>query len=1069
MAFRFADLRWIVAESMTLSERLGADIVPGGSGPTGGVAGERLRKWRSRVASGDPSRFDRRLRWEGLDTESALGLLGPVRMKAARSLPAWARFLDAALSDPAGAEEPPGGVLDADAPEPFEELLWRLVPEAARRVRAGLGPCRDRLSPAGARDLERGLLRRICRTAARALCAEFDAFRAARSKLPIGDARETPARGRQIYRDFLHALDGDGLVGWLLRYPMLARLLATCCQQWIASTVDLLRRLDRDAEAIRDTFGIGEPTLRIASVTPDLSDPHREGRTVCLLRFESGANLVYKPRPLTLDRLFGELLTEVDRTCGQSVTRRLKIVDRGDYGWVEFVEATPCADRTAAERFYRRAGMLTCLVYALGGSDVHAGNVIACGEHPVPIDLECIVGAPLAAPRRGKNTEPSTGRSPAGSVFLTGMPPTTRRGSGGVFRFVGGLADPDPHGLLEHPTAHTNTDWMAWRGGGGPGRAEHNLPVAHEGPQPASGYVEQILDGFRSMYHALSRDRSRLRAARPLRQLEREEFRVLIRDTRSYVALLDDALIPQHLTSGPDWSIALDIITAPSLAATERPPCWTTLIAERTELERLDIPLFAGSAVRRALHTSAGVELEQTLSRSGRSPRARLALLNAGDLQQQLDLLRLSFSIAGVKRRHRDRRVGAARRRGPEPLQGQHLLVEVQAIIDLLERLAVDNGAEVTWLGFGGPSADAPTLGPVGASLFSGTSGIALFLAAAAAVMSCGTARKLAARVFGALCHRVGDGPQRLALASAIGIGGAAGFGGIVYALARAGCLLGDSSYLAAARAAASAVTRAAIAEDETLDVLSGAAGALLGLLSLHGATGDGAALRRAVWCGEHLLERRLFDPATGLHAWRTAQGRLATGFAHGSTGIAFALGRLAGRTGRDEFLHAATEVWEQENRRRSPRHTVEVKDVPATPGSSPARRRSWCRGSVGIGLARLGSLDDTDPQAGTEVEADLESIQRSESAEPDGLCCGRMGHADFLLSAGLRLGRQDLRRAAAIVGRQTLTRALAEGRFATGTDEGFRPGLFQGVSGIGYELLRMHAPRTVPSVLLWE
>ena len=251
--------------------------------------------------------------------------------------------------------------------------------------------------------------------------------------------------------------------------------------------------------------------------------------------------------------------------------------------------------------------------------------------------------------------------------------------------------------------------------------------------------------------------------------------------------------------------------------------------------------------------------------------------------------------------------------------------------------------------------------------------------------------------------------------------------------------------------------------------MLSGAAGALLGLLSLHGATGDGAALRRAVWCGEHLLERRLFDPATGLRAWRTAQGRLATGFAHGSSGIAFALGRLAGRTGRDEFLHAATEVWEQENRRRSPRHTVEVKDVPAPPGSSPARRRSWCRGSVGIGLARLGSLDDTDPQAGSEIEADLESIQRSESAEPDGLCCGRMGHADFLLSAGLRLGRQDLRRAAAIVGRQTLTRALAEGRFATGTDEGFRPGLFQGVSGIGYELLRMHAPRTVPSVLLWE
>ena len=92
-----------------------------------------------------------------------------------------------------------------------------------------------------------------------------------------------------------------------------------------------------------------------------------------------------------------------------------------------------------------------------------------------------------------------------------------------------------------------------------------------------------------------------------------------------------------------------------------------------------------------------------------------------------------------------------------------------------------------------------------------------------------------------------------------------------------------------------------------------------------------------------------------------------------------------------------------------------------------------------------------------------------AESAEPDGLCCGRMGRADFLFSAGLRFGRQDLCKAAETVGQETVTRALREGRYATGTDEGFRPGLFQGISGIGYELLRMHASGTVPSVLMWE
>ena len=46
---------------------------------------------------------------------------------------------------------------------------------------------------------------------------------------------------------------------------------------------------------------------------------------------------------------------------------------------------------------------------------------------------------------------------------------------------------------------------------------------------------------------------------------------------------------------------------------------------------------------------------------------------------------------------------------------------------------------------------------------------------------------------------------------------------------------------------------------------------------------------------------------------------------------------------------------------------------------------------------------------------------------------------------------------------------ALTTGRYATGADEGFRPGLFQGVSGIGYQLLRMQVPDALGSVLFWE
>lgn len=1069
MAFCSQDLCWMVEESMTLSERLRAAVVPGGSGRSAGAAGARLRKWRKLVANGDADRFEKRLRWDGLNLETALALLGPVRLKNPAAVPGWATFLDAVVSDTAFDEARAAeNIIDRDAPQPFEDLLWRLIPEAARRVRVALGPCQARLSPAATADLARSLLGRLSRVAARTLCAEFDAFRATHAGPAPPGLRDLELRRRRVYRSFVHSLDADKFVAWLLRYPMLARLLATCCQQWIASTVALVRRLDRDADAIRTVFGIRDRRLQIARLAPDLSDPHRDGQTVCRLRFGSGAGLVYKPRPLALDRLFSDLLTVIAHTCNVSVTKRLEVLHRGNYGWMEPVNAAPCTDRTAVERFYRRAGMLTCLVYALGGSDLHAGNLIASGEYPVPVDLECIVGAPLAEPERKNSAEPTNDESPAGSVFRTGMPPVARRNFGDVFRMMGGLADPDPHPRSGHAVAHANTDWMVWRGSGPAVGSEANVPMLAGRLHPASGYVDQVLEGFRSMYEALGRNQVRLRRARLVRQLEREEFRVLIRDTRNYAALLENALLPQHMTSGPDWSIALDVITAPSLASTRRPPGWATRIAERIQLERLDIPLFIGHMDEPTLRTSVGLRLQQRLDRTGHSASKRLALLNADDLEQQLGLLRMSFAIGDAKHRNRERRARAARHPGQEPQRWQ-ALVEVRAIVDLLKRLAVDEGDSVTWHGLGGSSGVGSRLEPVGISLFGGTAGIALFLATAASVTACDTARELAARALAPLCRRLGNRTHRIELAAEIGIGGTVGLGGLVYALARAGRSLGDASYVTVAGAAAHCITRTAVAADTRFDVMSGAAGALLGLLVFHRMTGDDTSLSHALRCGEHLLERRTTDSLTGLRAWRVPRNGIAPGFAHGTSGIACALGRLANATGRDEFRRAAAEAWAVERRHLARRGMERRESRPMTWNPSVNRHGSWCRGTAGIGLARLGALDDSDTEARSEVEATLETMRGAASAEPDGLCCGRMGRADFLFSAGLRFGRQDLCKAAATVGQETVTRALREGRYATGTDEGFRPGLFQGISGIGYELLRMHAPGTVPSVLMWE
>jgi lantibiotic modifying enzyme len=107
--------------------------------------------------------------------------------------------------------------------------------------------------------------------------------------------------------------------------------------------------------------------------------------------------------------------------------------------------------------------------------------------------------------------------------------------------------------------------------------------------------------------------------------------------------------------------------------------------------------------------------------------------------------------------------------------------------------------------------------------------------------------------------------------------------------LARSGLLLGEASLLDDARRAALLITDDRIAENRTLDVISGAAGAVLGLLALYQECRDESVLERAVVCGRHLLDRQEIG-AVGSGAWTTIENTPVTGFSHGAAGIVLSL-----------------------------------------------------------------------------------------------------------------------------------------------------------------------------------
>lgn len=98
-----------------------------------------------------------------------------------------------------------------------------------------------------------------------------------------------------------------------------------------------------------------------------------------------------------------------------------------------------------------------------------------------------------------------------------------------------------------------------------------------------------------------------------------------------------------------------------------------------------------------------------------------------------------------------------------------------------------------------------------------------------------------------------------------IGIGGGLGVGSIIYGLVRSALLLDERSLIDDAAILAKQITDERIAQDCRYDVMAGAAGAVLGLLTLYAELPNQLTLDRAIACGHHLAANQIVASEGGL------------------------------------------------------------------------------------------------------------------------------------------------------------------------------------------------------------
>ncbi|WP_053664173.1 type 2 lanthipeptide synthetase LanM family protein [Streptomyces sp. MMG1121] len=936
-------------------------------------------------------------------------------------------------------------------PQDEDETQW-----FARPVRRIAQPWRDELARrlAAVDGLDRAerdvvldaghvaLLKSLHAKLSRLFLIELHALR-----LAAGDGGAQAGSDTQTWAAFIEEAGREGYLDRLAdRYPSAGPRVASVARLWLTATAAFAERLAADRERLRPLSGA--PAGAVRAVSFGAGDSHRGGLTVSRVDLDGGT-VMYKPRPSEADVALGALLEELfasfpDAPAPHERIRVPRTLACAGYGWAEFIRHRFCADEAELAAFYRNVGHWLAVLRFTGGTDMHAENMIAAGPVPVIVDAETLFDAPAPFPPSGRGDAVDVAAAAIRrTVLRTGLLPVRGTGFalGGVdISGVGALPGQQP--LIPNPViadagtaaARFQVDLVA-------------MPVAGNHPSRTpvlSTYWDRILYGFREMTAYLRRPGTDPSAL--LRRFQGTWARRILRPTQAYV---DIGRMLWHPASLHDEKAAVerarDILRRNAEVLPGAPSDRAAIDGETADLLAGDVPMFGftvdAAAIRNTVEDwrTADLALEESVIQD--------ALVGAYLNERSLPA-REQAAAVGPHARDRERRRRA---------------LAARMVRRLCDGAVRGEDGTVTWI--------SPVFTPAGwsirvlpADLYTGQGGVVLALAEYLSEVRAGRADGIpgvAEHFAGALRVLVGT-EDRTPTPSAGAFSGAASQVWTWLALHR---VVGEDWMLqrAAERAALLAPGARLVEDDVEVDLLNGAAGAVVPLLNLAGATGQERWLAAAAHLGRRLSGQATLD-ASGARWVTRLNPEGIGGFAHGATGIGWALARLA--------LSEAGSATERRGWADLARRALAYQESLYQPaagnwldvriGAEEDFFTSWCHGSAGIGVGML------DLHRRTGDPGHLDMAQRAAqacAAEGFGwshtLCHGDLGLWQFLTTLGFG-DPSDL-------DGEILTGLEQRGPVGGLAREAFSPSLMSGLSGVLHTLLRMHHAADLPDPLVLD
>lgn len=871
------------------------------------------------------------------------------------------------------------------------------------------------------------------------------------------------------YAYFVEALSQEqNRAFFFKRYPVLKAQQKSFTKPYLAYFGELFSRLKQDMSSLKVMFGI-DLTKQTLTSFKFLGDPHNHFRRVAVLEFVdvqmNKYKLIYKPRSIANESFFNKFVYWLNPALDQPL-RAYQCLDKEDYGWCEYIEKKECVSEQEVKDYYYRFGMLTAIIYVLGVSDMHYENLIACGEDPIIIDLECM-GLGMSEFINPKEYNHS--------VLNSGMLPNymiERNAASDSSAFAGGGEEceiPFENSCLEN--VGRDDMYIGRKSGFFPLQA--NRPILRGKAVVPYHYKTQILDGFEKTYRAiLGKQKKISKEFAP--DFEKIHVRLVFRATSLYMKLINESYHPTLLKSQDAYQKHLEWFKQNFFGIQLKKKNFDTFVkSELNQIANHDIPLFhlKDSNIYDAYGNIMPIEVKQSFAESTMKKIKKLSL---NDLKLQLNLMEKAIDTYAIN--YSPVSVSEDKKQNQASVSEEQTLNKVKQVLDQLLENCLDQEKWV-WPQHKRTSVKDKyywLLSHSHLDLYSGSVGVLLALSYACQIIP----QKKYLDWFNQGLHFLESSVKKLLkdkrhlvdLSLLNGMGG-----GLYFCLHSLELDHGDKILCL--------IQNILILIDKCLerwlktypfDIISGIAGLILALDLCTKKGVETKKSRGLIKACKHFLLTHYPHPAKlpkKAHTENTKKAIL--GFSHGVSGIAYALYRTEDLTRPDQrilkWVKAAL-AYERKNfdlEYQGWANTFAEQRLEIIGNKKDLFQVDWCHGALGIGLSRLElkRLDWRDQYIDQEIAISVLAVKSAKPQTSLNLCHGALGRFDYCM----RLHEEGLIDEKYFEEERSklLTKIISSSVLVSEVRaEIFIPGLMTGQAGIVYELLRILYPEKVPSVL---